>query len=80
LKCTIDVDIAETGNPNRGYHNYDATIRFSYAGENSSTYVPEKQGRIVDAIVGPAESWMWRKVENPEPGTWKVRYGYDSGD
>lgn len=78
MKLSIEIDLAETGNPNRGYHNYDATVRFKYAGD--STFVAEKEGRIVDSIIGPEASWMWRKVENPEPGIWKARYGYDSGD
>lgn len=79
MKVSVEVDIAETGNPQRGYHNYEGTIRFKYPGDGSS-YVAEKESRIVDSIVGPEQSWMWRTITNPEPGTWKARYGYDSGD
>lgn len=77
MKFTVEVDIAET-DTQRGYHDRNATIAFKYTGD--STFVAEKEAKIVDAIVGPVESWMWRKVSNPEPHVWKANYGYDSGD
>jgi len=76
MKCSIDVDIADCGNPMRGYHDYRGTIRFDYRGQGD--YIAEKEREIIDSIVGTV--WMWCDIRNTDPHVWSVHYGYDSGD
>lgn len=78
MKLSIEVEILETGNPRIGYHDHTATIHFSYTGD--TRWTPEKEGAVVASITGGKENWMWHKMENIEPGWWKGRFGYDSGD
>jgi hypothetical protein len=78
MKVDIAVDIVESGNPRRGYHNYDTTIKFAYGDESSFT--ADKEHRIVIGIIGEKDNWMWHKVSSVEEHTWKANYGYDSGD
>lgn len=79
MKTTIEIEVQQTGNPMRGYHDHNATVKFIYGGD--SRYTEEKEKSIVDSLIGGgADHWMWYKPTNPEPGTWQVRYGYDSSD
>lgn len=79
MKYTIEVDQVETGNPQRGYHNYDTTVRFNY--EGTSYFTEEREQQIAEAVAAGFGSWMWQtSAKQLGPKVWKVNHGYDSGD
>ena len=81
MKYAIHVDNhdAPSANHNRGYHNYDATVRFEYANFEESHFTVEREAEIVKDLLEPNGS-MWYYPKSPSLGVWEVNHGSDSGD
>lgn len=74
LKLTDDY--TSRANPMRGYHDQELIVQF----EPGSTW--EDQRNRMEKFASPLrESNMWcYGPSNIGPDTWRINYGYDSGD
>lgn len=83
MKAIITVD-EEATDTVRGWHDRNTTVIIVYPeGAAHETWTEAREEEIVRALTG-SELWMWWKITSWLRGmgrsTYKLNYGYDSGD
>ena len=80
MKYAIHVDERDDKSDHRrGYHNYDATVRFEYA-DPDARFTEEREAEMVKDLLAKSGRMWYSAVKNPTLRVWEVNHGYDSGD